>query len=1046
MLQIAGANGPARSSAELRLTLDGMSALVPMPRLEFTTWEQESVRWYLEDFREFPADPATALAAASRKHIERLGEELFRAVFLATSEAAALWAAALPRLGELAVTIDADLAEVVPVPFEMLREPGLGTRPALDACSFTHVPADGGGPLTLSGSLRILLVICRPDADQDVPFRTIGGRLVRATARNQGPRVDVLRPPGFAAMEQTLRAAAERGEPYQILHFDGHGIFGTKEGSRPQGYAIFENPDEPGTVTPVNGTELGRVLAANGVDALVLNACSSGRVLSEESSSGFSSLARNALAAGLSTVIAMRYNLYVSTATAYVHSLYDSFFAGKPLAEAATWARRELARQADTPQPQDDWLVPVVLQARPVRMATTWTPGPRRASRFVGRDDITITIDRAFDSASAVLLWGAAGVGKSATAAEFARWYEQTGGVSGPVHVSDLTRDESDLRAEATRFGAEPVLWVWDGLDQDRSDLADLVAELSAGPTKVLITAHSPLPWLPPDVERVHLRSLSAVEQAEFVRTLTGPAEQPVLDFCQGNPLALTLLPGNGDIDVAGLFDGSRKLGAVAGLRTGELAEDQRHALSLLLFFRDTVAAHHLPRLGRRVGVELDFAAATALLDWVADLGLLERLDAGYHRLSPFLHAELRPLLEAWADVPRIRREYCRFFAAFGNGLFWAYNVGDHDVLNIITLEEANLRHAWQTALDNGWHDEIIGPMQALRMLYVQGHRKQMWLELVTPVVSELVDPDTCRPVVRFNDVVLNVILLDYAEDLAESRSDQAARALLREVRQELAAAAAGTRQDDEIDRWAVRHRAIELLDSESEDDLRAALDLSHRIDDRSLEVSALIRLGHHYRTVNELHRAQLCFEEALNLVADDQPRELIRVFAGFGAVQLRLFDELVRTHVDNLVASGAIDTSRPGFFDFSLTEEHADALQRAEKYYSAALNVQGVDDWATTAPIHHELAGIAGKLGDWPEADTHYRKAIEGHDQAGDPFHAAQSRCDFANHLVHRGQRYPEALAYATTALRQLESIAGSSAAQLESARELVSRLSEYV
>ena len=52
---------------------------------------------------------------------------------------------------------------------------------------------------------------------------------------------------------------------------------------------------------------------------------------------------------------------------------------------------------------------------------------------FWGRDETLLALDRAFDTHPIVLLHAYAGSGKTATAAEFARWYALTGGVEGPV-------------------------------------------------------------------------------------------------------------------------------------------------------------------------------------------------------------------------------------------------------------------------------------------------------------------------------------------------------------------------------------------------------------------------------------------------------------------------------------------------------------------------------------------------------------------------------------------------------------------------------------
>ena len=42
-------------------------------------------------------------------------------------------------------------------------------------------------------------------------------------------QLDVLRPPTFKQLGETLRRAKKDGRPYHILHFDGHGMYAEVE-------------------------------------------------------------------------------------------------------------------------------------------------------------------------------------------------------------------------------------------------------------------------------------------------------------------------------------------------------------------------------------------------------------------------------------------------------------------------------------------------------------------------------------------------------------------------------------------------------------------------------------------------------------------------------------------------------------------------------------------------------------------------------------------------------------------------------------------------
>ena len=79
---------------------------------------------------------------------------------------------------------------------------------------------------------------------------------------------------------------------------------------------------------------------------------------------------------------------------------------------------------------------------------------------FFGRDATLLALDRAFDTQSAVLLHAYAGSGKTATAAEFARWYRPTGGIDGPVLFTSFEQlPAAGARAGRARAASSARCW-----------------------------------------------------------------------------------------------------------------------------------------------------------------------------------------------------------------------------------------------------------------------------------------------------------------------------------------------------------------------------------------------------------------------------------------------------------------------------------------------------------------------------------------------------------------------------------------------------------
>ncbi len=388
---------------------DGAARRVAVSEFAYQVGGQdaEQIRWYLEDYAEFRADPAPRLAAGAEARLERIGGDLFGRVF-GGQDAGGIWALARDGLGGVRVEVDADPAEVPGLPWELLRDPGSGVSAALGAAAFvrTHLRAavHPALPEPDGDRLRVLLVICRPGRGDDVPFRSVASRLVRGGAGQMpGLELDVLRPATFARLSEALHEAADAGRPYHVVHFDGHGAYldvtdlespepavgGDAAGAGgvgvsplrygipvagpvrdgQHGYLLFEDPASPANQQLADGPTLGRLLTATRVPVLVLNACRSAYAEAPDHPAAagpvagpgeggspaalqadvhariraYGSLAAEVADAGVPGVVAMRYNVYVVTAAQFAADLYARLLAGQSLGEAAGAARRALA-------------------------------------------------------------------------------------------------------------------------------------------------------------------------------------------------------------------------------------------------------------------------------------------------------------------------------------------------------------------------------------------------------------------------------------------------------------------------------------------------------------------------------------------------------------------------------------------------------------------------------------------------------------------------------------------------------------------------------
>src|ERR1022692_4172180 len=772
-------NGGVRRSAESRF------------ELQFTAQDQEDIRWYLEDFLQYPMDPAPAIAARIERRMAEIGVELFTKVLGNTP----VWHEVRHDLSATRVEIETTVKDAAALPWELLRDPEVDVPLALRARAFVRSTHDAVArpmlPQSAGGPIRVLLVICRPRGRDGVPCRSGARRVLEGLRGSDAVRLTVLRPPNFERLAHVLREAQAAGEPYHLVHFDGHGTWsehGPREGGH--GYLEFENRALEENRQLVDGPKLGNLLAETGVVALVLNACQSAyadppsqpvAVAPEnphQETRAFGSLAQEIMDAGAAGVVAMRYNVFVDTAAQFMGQMYDRLAQGDALGEAASFARKQLHDQplreiAFDPRPLQDWMVPVVFEAEPVALFPRRKGGtgfslssgagaqleglpPRPDAGFIGRDETLLALDRAFDDHAIVLLHAYAGSGKTTAAAEFARWYRETGGLEGSVlftsfeHHQPLARVLNDLpiafpdiaqewfaldvtkrRSAALQLLRQrSVLWIWDNVEpvsgfprgsesswsaQEQHELADFLRAARETKAKFLLTSRrDEHDWLDDLPARVAVPPMPFQERLELARALAAKHGRrltdvedwrPLLEFTDGNPLAITVLVGQALRD--GLRTREQVEAFVARLRTGEavfqdevtqgrtrslaaslnygfehaFSEVERKQLALLHLFQGFVQAEALRRVA-----DISGDPSVRLADRAAEVGLLTAHGAGCYSIHPALPWFFRDLFERHDMEARERalRAYVEAMRSLGNYYTREHEFGNRGAIDAL--------------------------------------------------------------------------------------------------------------------------------------------------------------------------------------------------------------------------------------------------------------------------------------------------------------------------------------------------------------------------
>ncbi|WP_177246407.1 tetratricopeptide repeat protein, partial [Actinacidiphila alni] len=450
---------------------DPVPLVWPLPDEELV-----DLRWYLERYLRLPTAVYGERGERVAAELPRWGEAIFSSVF-GDGPAREAYTAARARGGPVEITLLSKSPEQLGRPWELMAAPGRGVPVALDGVALTRSLQSGGMAEVFDAPgtrLRVLMVISRPGGTDDVGYQMIARPLLRRLEAVRGKvELVVLRPPTLKRLREVLADARAAGEPFQVVHFDGHGVFGMTPaasgpggwgthmyaGPGPQGMLAFEKPG--GGSDLVEAGRVAQVLAEAKVPLVVLNACQSAQVGAQVEAS----VATRLLAEGCASVVAMAYSVYAVAAAEFMTAFYERLFAGEPVTDAVRAGRAQLVLNALRPSlkgmlPLADWMIPVLYtrgETRFPELRSARESGDigailtriREASEggadrgrdlepvgeFVGRDADFYTLDVAARLQHVVVVHGPGGTGKSELAKAFGRWWRDTGGVEQPELV-----------------------------------------------------------------------------------------------------------------------------------------------------------------------------------------------------------------------------------------------------------------------------------------------------------------------------------------------------------------------------------------------------------------------------------------------------------------------------------------------------------------------------------------------------------------------------------------------------------------------------------
>ncbi|MGK7893845.1 MAG: CHAT domain-containing protein [Xenococcus sp. (in: cyanobacteria)] len=467
--------GQTKKGYNATLVIDGSNYNITVSD-PFEAREEQELEWYFEQWLRYPILEQVK-ANRAKESVRKYGEELFQQIFQKDINAYAKYSQLRGNLSQVQIEIESITPEFHAIHWEALQDPDLPRPLAVDSVLIRKnvKPAVIEANVNESPTVNLLVVTARPNADEDVAYRTISRPLVEAI-RNAKLRVNIelLRPGTYEALERHLESKGSGY--YHIVHFDVHGAlinyedyqryqkevennpllfksrFGRGEIEEYEGVKAFLSleGEKKGEHDLVEAREISNLLMGRGIPVCILNACQSGKQLNQSDSGDNreTSLGSRLMNAGMQMVVAMSYSVTVTAAEIIMEQIYKHLFDKRNLNQAIRLGRRELynrkGRKAyyKTEIELEDWLLPVTYcngeVAFNLREFTREEEEKYYLSLdskyefqkpiygFVGRDVDILLIEKALLKHNILLLRGMGGTGKTTLLNYLREWWQVT--------------------------------------------------------------------------------------------------------------------------------------------------------------------------------------------------------------------------------------------------------------------------------------------------------------------------------------------------------------------------------------------------------------------------------------------------------------------------------------------------------------------------------------------------------------------------------------------------------------------------------------------
>lgn len=502
----------AEATAELSYIPADNGRAIKSKRYRFTAplgpVELDDIRWYIERYFQWPSGVFKDRAIKTEEKLPQWGQNLYKAA-LDRDPAREPLNAWKRQTGShrFSVEVDPDplegtdedkvplfqeaASDLLALPWEILHD---GTGYLSEGKNGVRVRRrlpNRKDVKTIEADLpiRVLLISPRPEKDSNgnpvgyLDHRASALPLIQAV-ENLGEAlvtVDILEPPTFAALQAALQRGIAEKDPYEIVHFDGHGVYDRRVGL---GALCFEDPQDSQKLGQrlldlVYADKLAAALREYGVPLIILEACQTAQSTADPQAS----VAAKLLEQGVGSVVAMTHSVLVATAQKFVEQFYKSLAEGKRIGDAMLAGQMALKNNPFRFKVMgagdlklQDWFVPVLYQdaddpqlfteqqgkdalrlvGKQRQLQLGRLPEPP-AHQFVGRSRHLLYVERLLAQENYAVIKGSGGMGKTALAVELCRWLVRSGRWQRAAFVSVEPQNVQDVSGVLDAIGRQLV-------------------------------------------------------------------------------------------------------------------------------------------------------------------------------------------------------------------------------------------------------------------------------------------------------------------------------------------------------------------------------------------------------------------------------------------------------------------------------------------------------------------------------------------------------------------------------------------------------------